>query len=30
MEYLDAQRVTVRVGERRVLREGHGREEPPR
>jgi len=30
MEYLDAQRVTVRVGERRVLREGYGREEPPR
>ncbi|HKW94186.1 MAG TPA: selenocysteine-specific translation elongation factor [Methylomirabilota bacterium] len=26
MEYLDAQRVTVRVGERRVLREGYGRE----
>ncbi|MCI0572932.1 MAG: SelB C-terminal domain-containing protein, partial [Myxococcaceae bacterium] len=24
MEYLDGQRVTVRVGERRVLREGHG------
>jgi selenocysteine-specific elongation factor len=30
MEYLDAQRVTVRVGERRVLREGYGREEPAR
>lgn len=30
MEYLDTQRVTVRVGERRVLREGHGREEPAR
>ena len=30
MEYFDAQRVTVRVGERRVLREGYGREEPSR
>ena len=29
MEYFDAQRVTVRVGERRVLREGYGREETP-
>ncbi|HEX7786698.1 MAG TPA: selenocysteine-specific translation elongation factor [Methylomirabilota bacterium] len=28
MEYFDAQRVTMRVGERRVLREGPGREEP--
>jgi selenocysteine-specific elongation factor len=27
MEYFDSQRVTVRVGERRVLREGFGREE---
>jgi selenocysteine-specific elongation factor len=29
MEYFDAQRVTVRVGERRVLREGHGRVDNP-
>ena len=28
MEYFDAQRVTMRVGERRVLREGPAREEP--
>ena len=28
MEYFDAQRVTVRVGERRVLRETAGRDEP--
>ncbi|HEY7039907.1 MAG TPA: selenocysteine-specific translation elongation factor [Methylomirabilota bacterium] len=30
MEYFDAQRVTMRVGERRVLREATGREEPGR
>ena len=29
MEYFDTQRVTVRVGERRVLREGHGRVDNP-
>jgi selenocysteine-specific elongation factor len=29
MEYFDAQRVTVRVGERRVLREGYGRVDNP-
>jgi selenocysteine-specific elongation factor len=29
MEYFDAQRVTVRVGERRVLREGHGHVDNP-
>jgi selenocysteine-specific elongation factor len=29
MEYFDAQRVTVRVGERRVLREGHARVDNP-
>ncbi len=29
MEYFDAQRVTMRVGERRVLREGHGRVDNP-
>jgi hypothetical protein len=28
MEYFDAQRVTVRVGERRVLRETAGRDGP--
>lgn len=30
MEYFDAQRVTVRVGEHRVLREGYGRVDNPR
>ncbi|HEY7869151.1 MAG TPA: selenocysteine-specific translation elongation factor, partial [Methylomirabilota bacterium] len=29
MEYFDAQRVTMRVGERRVLRESHGRVDNP-
>ncbi|MFI5375205.1 MAG: selenocysteine-specific translation elongation factor [Candidatus Rokuibacteriota bacterium] len=29
MEYFDAQRVTVRVGERRLLREGYGRVDNP-
>jgi selenocysteine-specific elongation factor len=29
MEYFDAQRVTVRVGERRVLRDGQGRVDNP-
>ena len=29
MEYFDTQRFTVRVGERRVLREGHGRVDNP-
>ena len=29
MEFFDAQRVTVRVGERRVLREGYGRVDNP-
>jgi selenocysteine-specific elongation factor len=29
MEYFDAQRVTVRVGERRVLRDGYGRVDNP-
>ena len=29
MEYFDTQRVTVRVGERRVLREGYGRVDNP-
>jgi len=29
MEYFDAQRVTARVGERRVLREGYGRVDNP-
>ncbi len=29
MEYFDTQRVTVRVGERRVLREGQGRVDNP-
>jgi selenocysteine-specific elongation factor len=29
MEYFDAQRVTVRIGERRVLREGYGRVDNP-
>ena len=30
MEYFDAQRVTMRVGERRVLREGHARVDNPK
>ncbi|MGH7384175.1 MAG: SelB C-terminal domain-containing protein, partial [Candidatus Rokuibacteriota bacterium] len=29
MEYFDTQRVTVRVGERRVLRDGYGRVDNP-
>ena len=29
MEYFDAQRVTMRVGERRVLRDSHGRVDNP-
>jgi hypothetical protein len=29
MEYYDTLRVTVRVGERRVLRDGHGRVDNP-